>query len=95
MDTEEFGYFEVRVRDPKWLTERNALKRRDEYDRADCCWDRAAGVFEIPRQRQLSPTRIIDLAPARFRLCRHHGLILLARDQLATGFWFSEGPLRD
>lgn len=87
MDTGTWGLFEHdRPRDPEWLTATTARTRRGEYERADCCWDEVRFVAEVPRQRQLSVTRIIDLAPARFRLCAHHADILLLADPQARIF---------
>ena len=83
MDTGDFGHFEVRLRDPIWLTEDNAQELRSSYERAECCWDRCVGVAEVPRARRVG-TKIVPMQPARFRLCAFHAATLLDGDPEAT-----------
>lgn len=79
-----FGVFEDnRPRDPKWLTEYNGLTRKGEYERAECCWDQVRYVCEVPRRRP-SGSKVIELPPARLRLCKFHANVLLASDPEAS-----------
>ena len=77
--TEDFEFFEVRLRDPAFLTELNAQDLRQSYRRAECCWDRERWLVEVPRVRKVG-TKMIDMPPARFRLCSHHAKILISED---------------
>lgn len=88
----DWGTFEARRRDPEFLTEFNAKQYEGSYERCDACWDMVAWVAEVPRQRQLSATRIVDLAPARFRLCSFHGATLAKTDSLARLFLIGSRP---
>lgn len=81
MDNGSWGLFEHdRPRDPAWLTATTARTRRGDYERAECCHDEVRYVAELPRQRLLSATRVIDMPPARFRLCAFHAAILAKSD---------------
>lgn len=91
----EWGAFEARPRDPEFLTEENARHLAGFYEHCDACWDMVMYVCEIPRQRQLTSLRIVDLAPARFRLCAHHGSILSESDSLARIHLIGSGHVVD
>lgn len=93
MDNGIWGEFEAtRRRDPEWLNEANARNRQAEYERADCCWDQVRFVCEIPRARQLSATRVVDLAPARVRLCYFHAATLEGMDSQARLYEIGASP---
>lgn len=66
-----WGVFEDRVRDPAWLNGFTGREPREPYRRAECCWDAERWICEIPRSR-IQGTKVIELPPARFRLCHHH-----------------------
>lgn len=82
-----FGVFEDRPRDPAWLTE--SMAERYQYERGECCWDQVRSICEVPRVRVQGAKRT-EMPPARFRLCRHHTLLLLEGDPDARVFWLEE-----
>lgn len=86
MDDPDWEWTDTRIRP-------DLAEHREE--RAECCYDTARYVAEIPRQRQLSPTRIVDLAPARFRLCAHHADVLLISDPEARVYEIRSAHDRD
>lgn len=88
--TAEWGSFEARRRDPVDLTEYSARRASGTYGRCDACWDTVRYVAEVPRMRALSATRVVDLQPARFRLCTFHADTLIGMDPEARVYEIGE-----
>jgi hypothetical protein len=85
MDTGEWAFFEVRPRDPSFLTATNAAELKGSYVRAECCWDAEAWIVEIPRARRVG-SKMIEVPPARLRLCHYHMQTVLTADPEASAF---------
>lgn len=85
-----WGVFESgRVRDPVWLNEFTGREPRYPYRRAQCCWDQVRATVEVPRSR-MSGSKVVDLTPAKFQLCRYHAENLLGNDPDARAYWMDE-----
>lgn len=79
-----WGIFEEdRYRDPAWLTAETTKAPLYAYTRAECCHDEERYVVEIPRSR-MHGSKVIELNPAKFRLCYYHAGKVEENDPEAT-----------